>query len=85
MRRCFDIHEAYTVLSDPEKRAQYDVIHETQLQAAAADRAAQVNDFGRAGPPPLSRLLHGAACAAHPAVTAELRGLTRLEHLEFAT
>ena len=26
------LHEAYTVLSDPEKRAQYDVIHETQLQ-----------------------------------------------------
>jgi curved DNA-binding protein len=27
------IHEAYTVLSDPEKRAQYDVVHERQRQS----------------------------------------------------
>lgn len=87
------VHEAYLVLSDPEKRAQYDVRHETVRQERwrfAASRAPNDNDFD---------LEQHTRCLvleilytkrrmdpAHPAISnlelAQLLGMPR-EHLEF--
>ena len=89
------LHEAYTVLNDPEKRAQYDVIHETQLQQKwrLLTSAAQAeNDFEAEQALRLTlleafytrRRLEPRSPALFPA---ELEGLTGTprEHLEFAT
>ena len=89
------LHEAYTVLSDPEKRAQYDVIHETQLQQKwrLLTSAAQAeNDFEAEHALRLTlleafytrRRLEPRTPTLFPA---ELEGLTGTprEHLEFAT
>ena len=89
------LHEAYTVLNDPEKRAQYDVIHETQLQQKwrLLTSAAQAeNDFEAEQALRLTlleafytrRRLEPRSPGLFPA---ELEGLTGTprEHLEFAT
>ena len=88
------LHEAYTVLNDPEKRAQYDVIHETQLQQKwrLLTSAAQAeNDFE--AEQALRLTLPGFLHAAPPgaplpgAVSGGTGGpyQTPREHLEFAT
>ena len=88
------LHEAYTVLSDPEKRAQYDVIHETQLQQKwrLLTSAAQAeNDFEAEHALRLTLLeAFYTRRRLEPrtvAVSAELESLTGTprEHLEFAT
>jgi curved DNA-binding protein len=89
------LHEAYTVLSDPEKRAQYDVIHETQLQQKwrLLTSAAQAeNDFEAEHALRLTlleafytrRRLEPRSPALFPAELESLTGTPR-EHLEFAT
>lgn len=89
------LHEAYTVLSDPEKRAQYDVVHETQGQQKwrLLTSAAQAeNDFEAEQALRLTlleafytrRRMEPRSPMLFPAELESLTGTPR-EHLEFST
>ena len=89
------LHEAYTVLSDPEKRAQYDVVHEARVQQKwrlLASAAQAENDFEAEQALRLTlleafytrRRMEPRSPALFPAELEALTGTPR-EHLEFTT
>jgi curved DNA-binding protein len=89
------LHEAYTILSDPEKRAQYDAIHEGQRQQRwhlLASAARAENDFEAEKALRLTvlevfysrRRLEPRAPTLFPTDLETLTGTPR-EHLEFTT
>jgi curved DNA-binding protein len=89
------LHEAYTVLSDAERRAQYDAIHESQRKQhwrLLASAARAENDFEAERALRLTllevfytrRRLDPRAPALYPTELESLTGTPR-EHLEFTT